>query len=308
MDPNSQQLGTFGDSLRDRRAAIEKQLPESEANIMASLRPELGIAPSTRRGFINALNTKSRSAMSSDMSNILSYLQAEELMKPEAAEEDAPSFSEQLKAWEQGMEFKQDPLSGVWDLGPAAGMEGLDPSLIGKAPSYINKARMQLQGAESIVLQLEGMAETIPSGRQIGKFKKWYDEAIGPIGIRNYEKFKEANMGTIARALSGEVGVLNEKDIERAKGFFPDPTDTVEEAKSKLVDLKVLLGERKRILGMPNKQTTSPGGISDINQLGTTMSNIQGQGFGQTKETPAPQSARSRIVDDVISEIYGISQ
>jgi hypothetical protein len=302
--------GSFADSLRDRRAALEKQLPESEETIRGLLTPEAGFAPSQRRSYLDVLGSRSREALSSDIGNIATLMQLQESLRPEEPEEpDIPSFTDQLKAMESGLEFRLDPKTGGYSLMPAQGMEGIDPSLRGKTTGDIRKARLQLQSAEAIMDQLEGMYEKIPSGRQIGGLRMWLDKFV-PTGIRNYETFKLGNLGTIARSISSEVGVLNEKDIERAKGLFPEPTDTKREAEGKLVNLKFLMQERKRILGMPSTRTTpttlAPEGVSNIKELGTTMGGIQG--LGQTQKTPAPQISRGSMVDDIISEIYGLSR
>jgi hypothetical protein len=62
---------------------------------------------------------------------------------------------------------------------------------------------------------------------------------------RNYEGVRESLIAPLARAISGEVGVLTDRDIKRAEGLLPKLTDTPQEAQRRLQNLRNILQERR---------------------------------------------------------------
>lgn len=63
-----------------------------------------------------------------------------------------------------------------------------------------------------------------------------------------YEALRLASIGPLARAISSEVGVLTDKDIQRAEQLLPKLTDTPEEAQLKMQLLKEAIAERRNAI------------------------------------------------------------
>lgn len=60
-----------------------------------------------------------------------------------------------------------------------------------------------------------------------------------------YESLRKANIAPLARAISGEVGVLTDRDIARAEGLLPKLSDTQYEAQLKMNQLRKLITARQ---------------------------------------------------------------
>jgi len=131
--------------------------------------------------------------------------------------------------------------------------------------SYINyqKEVSKLKTAASITLNLYKDAEKLVAEQSgiIGRLKGYGQKISGVAGenpeVKAYEDFRLAAIGPIARAISAEVGVLTQPDIERAEGVTPRITDTAEEVRLKKAKLQTMLYERQSILDElgPQNQT-----------------------------------------------------
>jgi hypothetical protein len=69
--------------------------------------------------------------------------------------------------------------------------------------------------------------------------------------IADYEALRKSMIGPLARAISGEVGTLTDRDISRAEGLLPKVTDTKELAQKRLDNLHELLNMKKKSKTQP---------------------------------------------------------
>ena len=67
--------------------------------------------------------------------------------------------------------------------------------------------------------------------------------------VADYEALRKALIGPLARAISGEVGVLTDRDIARAEGLLPKVTDSKKLAKRKLENLRSITAAQKGVVG-----------------------------------------------------------
>ena len=67
--------------------------------------------------------------------------------------------------------------------------------------------------------------------------------AVAP-EIADYEALRQSMIGPLARAISGEVGVLTDRDIGRAENLLPKVGDTPKVAEKKLNNLKTIIAEK----------------------------------------------------------------
>ena len=61
----------------------------------------------------------------------------------------------------------------------------------------------------------------------------------------DYNSLRKSLIGPLARTISGEVGVLTDKDIARAEGLLPKLTDAAKVRENKLNNLRQLLAEKQ---------------------------------------------------------------
>lgn len=115
----------------------------------------------------------------------------------------------------------------------------------------------QLEGVYSRAQVKTGfapLARLFGAGKQVG-------QKLGLTGaaIREYEALVNASVGPIARAVLGEVGVLTDKDVARAKGALPSLTDTPEESRRKVANMRQIVQENRSDffsrLGVSGKQS-----------------------------------------------------
>ena len=62
--------------------------------------------------------------------------------------------------------------------------------------------------------------------------------------VADYNALRKSLIGPLARAISGEVGVLTDKDIARAEGLLPKVTDAQKVRENKLKNLRQIIKER----------------------------------------------------------------
>lgn len=108
------------------------------------------------------------------------------------------------------------------------------------------KAKMGVSSADALYKQIEKESK----GKAYGRFKGPGLLALSNLfgmneGISTYEALRKASIGPIARSISGEVGMLTDKDIARAEGLLPKVTDTAAERKEKLRLLRQAIDEKK---------------------------------------------------------------
>lgn len=87
--------------------------------------------------------------------------------------------------------------------------------------------------------------------------------------ITQYEAMRQALIAPLARAISGEVGVLTDRDIGRAEGLLPKIGDSQEEVQRKLETLYTQIGNRKSAIlgqyGAAGSTQSGGGGGSNVN-------------------------------------------
>ena len=105
----------------------------------------------------------------------------------------------------------------------------------------------QANTANSILNTMEREYKRVgPTGRIVGLGQK-AGQALGLNPQASaYEAIRLASIGVLARAISSEVGVLTQQDIERAEQLLPKLTDTPQEARLKFRSLREAIAERKR--------------------------------------------------------------
>lgn len=99
------------------------------------------------------------------------------------------------------------------------------------------------QSLESTFKSIEEGSKNSMLGYNRGRLMIKQLEAVGPIGQRqselaDYHNFSTAMVSTIARAIAGETGPLNEQDIARAGQLVPQITDNEYQRAAKLARLR----------------------------------------------------------------------
>lgn len=74
--------------------------------------------------------------------------------------------------------------------------------------------------------------------------------------VADYEALRKSLIGPLARTISGEVGVLTDKDISRAEDLLPKVTDAKKLKANKLKNLRQLIKEKSQTISKKNKPTS----------------------------------------------------
>lgn len=130
------------------------------------------------------------------------------------------------------------------------------------------KTAMALQNARNVVGELtQAYAEVGgPQGAGTGTARNLAGKVRLDQNARNYNDLRQAFLSRIARAF-GEVGTLNEGDIQRALGAIPDLADNQQTAARKLAILNSLLAQAEQ-----NNSAT----YSSSSDLADVLSQLQG--------------------------------
>jgi len=111
------------------------------------------------------------------------------------------------------------------------------------------KAELKMETLSSSLDVLEKNLKQIevrgPMAGRLGWLSRISGGAIYP-EVSDYEALRKGLIGPVARAISGEVGVLTDKDIARAENLLPKVTDTPELTKRKLNNLRELIAKRTK--------------------------------------------------------------
>jgi len=124
-----------------------------------------------------------------------------------------------------------------------------------KEQKPMGKDEIGLATAENMIGEIENALEGITlSGTEFGaatggRLATAYGKAIPASQQGQYLQLRTGVASRLARAL-GEVGVLTDKDIERAVNLLPTLEDTPQSAKSKIERLRRLLGETRALYGV----------------------------------------------------------
>jgi hypothetical protein len=132
------------------------------------------------------------------------------------------------------------------------------------------KAQQQLSGVQTGVDRIARLYSQTGAQGRIGGL---VGEAGAALGLneaaQNYNNQREALLAPLARAISGEVGVLTDRDIKRADRLLPKLTDNPNEARAKLQELYLTIGQRQNI----NRQVFSRG-VTGGSSLGDVLYNF----------------------------------
>lgn len=113
------------------------------------------------------------------------------------------------------------------------------------------KAANKMADASAIADQIEEVfAQAGGGGGVTGYLTKLGAKIPGVASeARAYESIRKASIGPLARAISGEVGVLTDRDIARAENLLPRLDDTPYEARLKLQNLRKAIQLRQANIG-----------------------------------------------------------
>lgn len=141
-----------------------------------------------------------------------------------------------------------------------------------KQSAAMEKASMTLNNAEVIADQIEAKISEASTGLLAGGGLGFLGNATrGNLAGNEYEynQFRESMIGPLARAISGEVGVLNEGDIRRAEGLLPKLSESQETIRNKIALLRSTIAQRKA------QMQSSGGGGEDYSALMQMLSGGQ---------------------------------
>lgn len=110
------------------------------------------------------------------------------------------------------------------------------------------KVAGKVADAESIANQIESTLAQAGGGQGWAGFATQIGAKLPGVAptAKAYEAIRKASIGPLARAISGEVGVLTDRDIARAEALLPKLSDTPEEARLKLQNLRAAIEARRR--------------------------------------------------------------
>jgi hypothetical protein len=123
------------------------------------------------------------------------------------------------------------------------------------------KGEQQNLQVQSSLQQLAGLYEQAGGGS--GRIGGAISGLAGTVGANeaafNYNQYRDSMLAPLARAISGEVGVLTDRDIKRADGLLPKLTDNPREAARKLQLLQNQIQSRQSISQQVYSRGTSGG-------------------------------------------------
>jgi len=126
---------------------------------------------------------------------------------------------------------------------------GLPAEKTAGGDAQLLKDTAKLQGLSGTIDYMEKVLIEIPTGRIKGQIGKGQALVGQYPQVTAYEALRQANIGPVARVISGEVGVLTDRDINRAEDMLPKVTDTPAEVKLKIKQMRDLLKIRMAAVG-----------------------------------------------------------
>ena len=101
--------------------------------------------------------------------------------------------------------------------------------------------------SNNLDLLLENYGQVKDKGPIAGRSAEFFSSitkgASNP-DVADYEALRKAMIGPLARTISGEVGVLTDRDISRAEGLLPKISDDPKAAQKKVENLKKIIGQK----------------------------------------------------------------
>src|SRR3990167_1542750 len=167
-----------------------------------------------------------------------------------------PNRAKEIDAFVSNKQREELARQGVLDVGeltktdPGAALrltqEGLKPKVEESAEERKQKQKLSDLGVSLDVLeqnfkQVEAQGPIL--GRGAGLISKLTSgAAFGQIA--DYDALRKGMIGPVARAISGEVGVLTDRDIARAENLLPKVSDDSKLAQRKLNNLRDLISRK----------------------------------------------------------------
>lgn len=138
-----------------------------------------------------------------------------------------------------------------------------------KPSAAMEKQQLQVGGVQDVYNQISTAFAEAGGGR--GRVPGLVGKYAGTAGFDqkayNYNQFRDSMVAPLARAISGEVGVLTDADIKRADGLLPKITDSQTEAKNRLMKLQNAISQKKQRVS---------GGGGNSNDLEAVLAQLQG--------------------------------
>lgn len=131
-----------------------------------------------------------------------------------------------------------------------------------KTSAALEKQQLQVGGVQDVYDQISQAFSEAGGGR--GRIPGIVGKYAGSAGLDsdayNYNQFRDSLVAPLARAISGEVGVLTDADIKRADGLLPKITDSQKEANNRLRKLQGAISQKKQRVSGP----ANPGSSGDL--------------------------------------------
>lgn len=182
-------------------------------------------------------------------------------------------LADALATWQSGnpdgAKFLMSLASQQAELEKAASKGGLNADQ--------RKAMGKVDTAENIANQIQQLLGTVGGGEGWRGYLTSVGAKLPGVASREkaYEAIRKASIGPLARAISGEVGVLTDRDIARVEGLLPKLTDTPQEAQMKLANLRAAIQSRKADISSLGGSDTQSSTSTDTTDLLSMLS--QGQ-------------------------------
>ena len=127
------------------------------------------------------------------------------------------------------------------------------------------KQELKLQNVQQAVdLLKENLKQAEVSGPILGTLANLANVPTGggiAPEVADYEALRKSLIGPLARAISGEVGVLTDKDIARAEGLLPKITDSEKLRANKLKNLENMVSKKLGTQTKTNIKQSDPLGL-----------------------------------------------
>lgn len=165
-------------------------------------------------------------------------------------------------------QLAQQGVVDIADIAKTNPQQALQLSQQGVTPKGSAEEQKQSQKLQDVIAGVNVLEKNLGQIKARGKIAGGFANlAAGLTGGKaftesaDYEALRKSLIGPLARAISGEVGVLTDRDISRAEGLLPKATDDPKLAIKKLNNLKSLVAEKggpKSSIIPEQKQTRNP--------------------------------------------------
>jgi len=113
-----------------------------------------------------------------------------------------------------------------------------DTATQAKEQAKMTSVEQALSVLKPNLAQVEGVG---PVFGRLAMLANWPTGGAAAPEVADYEALRKSLIGPLARAISGEVGVLTDRDIARAEGLLPKITDAKKLRENKIKNLEKLI-------------------------------------------------------------------